>query len=216
MSAEFLLDRCVFLTLDRHSLYQEVKHWSVNRKNNKSIYKYAVIFYIRCMSKEWLASVPNYFERYVDLVQEEDVMTALHNSETAFLEWGAKADESKANYAYDEGKWTTNQVLLHIVDVERIFQYRSLCIARGEMNGLPGFDHDNYAVHSEANKRSIQSIMTEFTHVRNSSISLFENMEKSRMKFKGMANGLVVQPVLYGFLMTGHLRHHLNVLETRY
>lgn len=168
------------------------------------------------MSKEWLASVPNYFEQYVDLVKEDEVLTALNNSTKELLTWGKTIDESKAHYAYDEGKWTTNEVLLHIIDVERIFQYRALCIARGELNGLPGFDHDSYAKNSESSTRTLKSLVDEFAIVRASSVSLFENMEDARMKLKGMANGLVVQPVLYGFLMSGHLRHHLNVLKARY
>ncbi|PCJ65907.1 MAG: damage-inducible protein DinB [Bacteroidetes bacterium] len=168
------------------------------------------------MSKQWLENVPAYFEKYVAKVSEEDIVEALSVSAKELEDWGAEVGEEKAHYAYDEGKWTTNEVILHIIDTERIFQYRSLCIARGEMNGMPGFEQNSYAKNSEANKRTTQSLMDEFRTVRASSISLFDNLEDSRVKFKGMANGLVVQPVLYGFLMTGHLRHHLDVLKTRY
>jgi hypothetical protein len=41
-------------------------------------------------------------------------------------------------------------------------------------------------------------------------------MDEINIKYKGMANGFVVQPVLYGFLISGHLRHHINVLKSRY
>ncbi|WP_246054210.1 hypothetical protein [Antarcticibacterium flavum] len=36
------------------------------------------------------------------------------------------------------------QVLQHLFDTERIFQYRALCISRGDKTPLPGFDQDSY------------------------------------------------------------------------
>ena len=107
-------------------------------------------------------------------------------------------------------------MLQHVIDTERIFQYRSLSIARGEMNELPGFDHNSYAKNSKANQRKLADIITEFSRLRDTSIDLYCSMDETNMKYKGMANGFVVQPVLFGYLIIGHLRHHLNVLEARY
>lgn len=168
------------------------------------------------MSKEWLDDVPKYFERYVELVNEDDMLDAMENSWNELIEWVETIDDDKDHFAYAEGKWTVNQVLMHVLDTERIFQYRSLCLARGEANDLPGFDHDTYTENSNAESRTMESILQEFDIVRQSSVSLFSTFTKENLICKGIANGLTVQPVLYGFLVSGHLRHHLSVLKERY
>ncbi|MDB4161982.1 DinB family protein [Bacteroidia bacterium] len=168
------------------------------------------------MSKEWLENVPAYFDGYLKLVGEDDVIEAMKNSKSEFAAWATDISEDKGTYAYQEGKWTVNEMLQHVIDTERIFQYRSLSIARGEMNELPGFDHNSYAKNSKANQRKLSDLISEFTRLRDASIDLYSSMDETNMRYKGMANGFVVQPVLFGYLITGHLRHHLNVLGARY
>jgi hypothetical protein len=51
---------------------------------------------------------------------------------------------------YAPGKWTVKEVLGHIVDDERIFACRLLCVARGEEGELPGFDENGYAAHADS------------------------------------------------------------------
>jgi uncharacterized damage-inducible protein DinB len=168
------------------------------------------------MSKEWLESVPGYFEGYLKLVEEDDMMEALRNSKVEFLAWVKGVPSDKATYAYDEGKWTVNEVLQHITDTERIFQYRALSIARGETLPLHGYNHNEYVARSNANQRKLSDLTEEFKRLRDSSIDLFLSFTEDSLKNKGTANGFEVQPILIGYLVSGHLRHHLNVLEARY
>lgn len=168
------------------------------------------------MSKQWMENIPVYFETYLKLVPEDDITKALLNSWNELTELMGIIDDHKANKTYEEGKWTIKEMLLHLVDTERIFQYRSLSIARAEMNELPGFDHNKYVENSKANSRTLASIMEEFQTVRNASITLYKNLEEGRLKFKGMANGLVIQPVQYGYITSGHVRHHIDILKHRY
>lgn len=168
------------------------------------------------MSTEWLENVPAYFDGYLKLVGEDNMMEAMINSKSEFVAWANTVSDEKGTYAYQEGKWTVNELLQHIIDTERIFQYRSLSIARGEMNELPGFDHNSYAKNSKANERKLSELIAEFDRLRESSIDLYSSLDEANIKYKGMANGFVVQPILYGFLISGHLRHHLRVLENRY
>jgi uncharacterized damage-inducible protein DinB len=150
------------------------------------------------------------------LVGEDNMIEAMKNSKAEFIAWAKDVSDEKGNFAYQKGKWTVNELLQHVIDTERIFQYRSLSIARGEMNELPGFDHNSYVKNSKANARKLSDVISEFDRLRDSSIALYDSMDEINIKYKGMANGFVVQPVLYGFLISGHLRHHINVLKSRY
>src|SRR5581483_3341073 len=46
----------------------------------------------------------------------------------------------KWNYVYAPGKWTIKEVLVHIIDDERIYAYRALRFGRGDTTPLPGFE----------------------------------------------------------------------------
>ena len=168
------------------------------------------------MSKDWIENVPNYYKQYINLVEEDDFMRALASLDKDLSKLNAKELESKADYKYAPNKWTVKQVLIHICDTERIFQYRALCIARGENMSLPSFDHDRYVTESNSDSRSMASIIEELKTVREASISLFKNMSEKDIKRIGFANNLQVQPIMLAYLMSGHLRHHFEVLHQKY
>jgi len=168
------------------------------------------------MTKENLEHIPDYYYTYLDLVAEKDYFKALENTTVEFEEFVESFPISKENYRYGEEKWSSKQVLLHIIDTERIFQYRVLCFIRDERRGLPGYDQNHYAQNSVPETRTMGSILEEFKVVRASTKVLFKNIDKELLLVKKMANGFSVQPLLYGYLLSGHLRHHINILKDKY
>lgn len=168
------------------------------------------------MSKEWMQHIPEFTKKYLATVHEEDFRSGLESSMVELVDWSKTIDKDKEDYAYDKGKWTVKEVVAHINDTERIFQYRSLAFARGDGSSLPGFNQNEYIENAEIKGRSLASLMDEFVSIRKSSMDLFSTMTEKQLRSKGMASGMVVQPILYAYLLSGHLRHHLNVLIERY
>jgi uncharacterized damage-inducible protein DinB len=124
--------------------------------------------------------------------------------------------EEKLLSAYAPGKWTMKEILVHMMDTERIFAYRALRIARNDKTDLPGFEQDEYTPYLYANERSIANIMEEYGLQRKSTVALFSNFDESAFTRTGFANGapLSVRAALY--IIAGHELHHLQIIREKY
>lgn len=168
------------------------------------------------MAKPLLTSYPPYFQKYVDQVAEEDLTTAFKNQSQELKPFLSTIDEAKSNYAYAEGKWTLKEVLQHIIDAERIFNYRALCIARKEKTSLPGFDENEYAANSNANARKWHDLMDEFLALRKGTEIMFNSFTGEMLDNSGISNNNRITVKSLGFITLGHFNHHKKIIEERY
>jgi hypothetical protein len=168
------------------------------------------------MPKPSPTTYPEYFKRYVDQVPEEDLATAFSNQLPVVKDLLGSITEEKSMYAYAPGKWTLKELLLHMTDAERIFNYRALCIARKETVSLPGFDEDTYAANSNANSRTWQDLVDEFLAVRRSTEFLYKSFSPEALDASGISNNKPVTVNSLGFTTLGHFYHHRKVIAERY
>jgi hypothetical protein len=168
------------------------------------------------MPKPSLTTYAPYFQRYVDQVPENDLIPAFNNQTAGIDNFLSTISEEKSAYAYAEGKWSIKELLQHVIDTERIFNYRALCFARGEKANLPGFEENDYAANSHANGRSWKSLIAEFLAVRKSTELLFESFTESVINNAGLANNNPNTVNSLGFIIVGHYYHHKKILLERY
>jgi hypothetical protein len=161
-------------------------------------------------------NIPEWYAGYVRLFGQKTVMEALQESMDETVALISSMDESKIKYTYEEGKWTVAEVLIHLIDCERIFTYRALRFARNDATPLPGFNENDYAPNSFANSRSLNSILEEYISVRKSSLTFFGNLQNDMWSRTGIANGLVFSVEMIATVIYGHETHHLKVLRERY
>ena len=157
-----------------------------------------------------------YIQRYLDQIPSENWLEELKKSGEKTVEIYSKLSEEQSHFAYDQGKWTLKELLLHLSDTERVFQYRILAFARGDQNELPGFDEELYTDQSFANERSLESLLEEYKLVRKSSQILLETLNPNVLHNIGTANGNQISVETIGKLIVGHNFHHLNIIEERY
>ena len=168
------------------------------------------------MPKPLPSTHPAYFKKYIDLVPEEDVTSAFRNQSAIITEFLHGITEEKSAYAYAPGKWTIKELLQHMIDTERIFAYRSLCFARKDPNTLPGFDENDYAANSNANRRNWKDLADEFFLVRKSTEILFNSFTTEVLTNSGIANNNPATVSSMGFTAVGHVYHHINIVKERY
>ena len=173
--------------------------------------------YLRIMKdKSIYSEAPIYFTYYFDLVESNDLLHELRSNANAIEGFLNSVSDEKWHYAYDNGKWTIAEVVRHIIETERVFAYRALCCSRFDETPLPGFNENNYISNLHSVKFSKTNMIREFSSVRESSICLFESMNTEMLKFMGNANGLQVSAEMLGFMIVGHTRHHVGIIEDRY
>lgn len=153
---------------------------------------------------------------YLSLVPDGDILDILRSEFAAALALLHTVSEEASLHRYAPGKWSVRESVLHVSDTERIFAYRALRFSRGDNTPLPGFEQDAYVEHSAADARSWQSILDEFTAVRQSSIELFRNLPPDAWTRSGLASGYPITVLALAYLIPGHELHHRRILRERY
>lgn len=171
---------------------------------------------IQKISRPSADEYPVEFDTYIKLVPSENLLEYFRNQKESIASIAAPLHEEKLLYRYAPGKWSIKDVFTHMIDCERIYCYRALCIARGEHKPLPGFEENDYAKFARADNRTKENIINEYKLVRASTISLFESFDEEMLNRIGIANDTKRSVRSIGYLAAGHEIHHLNVVKERY
>ena len=153
---------------------------------------------------------------YIKALDDIDLLDELEISLHDFIKFIQNIPMDKFDYRYAEGKWTIKDIIQHIIDAERIFGYRALRISRNDKTPLAGFEENDYVENTNANGRSIQELLTDFSAVRHSNLLLFKSFSEEQLTRLGIASNHTISVRAQGFLMIGHLKHHQRVFKERY
>ncbi|MCB0721235.1 MAG: DinB family protein [Ignavibacteriae bacterium] len=159
---------------------------------------------------------PPYYDSYIDLVRDNDILFTLDEQMNFTYAFLATIPENKADYAYAEGKWTIKEIIGHLIDAERVFVYRATRFARKDKTDLPGFEENDYVENANFSTRTLKDLAEELLLLRKSNMYLFNSFTDEIMKRTGTANGgeISVEAILY--IIAGHQKHHLKVINDRY
>ena len=156
------------------------------------------------------------FARYVSRVPEADIMGALARQKEE-LPAALKACHGEGErYRYAAGKWSVRELVGHVIDTERIMGYRAVCVARGETASLPGFDENAYAANATFDDYPLPELLDEFVQVREGHQSLFRHLRPEAWLRTGVANQNPISVRALAWVIVGHARHHMAVLEQHY
>ncbi len=162
---------------------------------------------------EYLANEPP----YIDLLPKDGLL--LQHMEENFLSTKSlvySLPEEKLQFRYAPGKWNIREILVHIIDMERIYAYRALRYARNDKTELPGFDHLHFIFYSGADRCSLDNIFDEYEAVRLSTIALFNGLEDEAFLRKGIANKNEASVRALAYHIAGHELHHVNIIRKYY
>lgn len=157
------------------------------------------------------------FAGYVGRIAEhEDILDALTRQREELLAWLARVPAARGDYRYAADKWSIKEVVGHLSDTERVFAYRALRIGRGDATPLPGYDDQAYVPEQRATDRFMGELVEEWDAVRRATVTLLRNLPPGAWARKGVAADHPASVRALAYVIAGHTRHHLEVLEARY
>ena len=159
---------------------------------------------------------PSFYHKYINRVETDDLVAYLKEEQQKSIDFYKQLPSDKWDYKYGEDKWSIREVLLHLIDTERIMSYRALRIARNDKTALPGFDQDMFVPTSNADKRSPESLIAEYQTVRQASITLFDSFDDESRDRMGTASDNPVSALALAHIVAGHEQHHLEIVRERY
>ncbi len=159
---------------------------------------------------------PPYFNTYVSLVENEEMNSLLRKEAEEAEHLFSSIPDEKWLYKYKANKWTVKEVLQHITDTERVFNFRALAFSRRDPNTFPSFNENEYTKNSNANNRNPKDLLAEFLAVRKSTQLLFHGFSDEQLNAIGKASSNEMSVKGIGYIISGHFAHHVKILKERY
>jgi DinB family protein len=167
------------------------------------------------MKKSDINPMPQYYDRYINLAPDAELSRAFDDSIAQLDGLNRNLLDRLDGKTYESGKWTVNDIIQHVTDVERILAYRALLFARG--NGTSeGFDQNAFAANARADDRATDNLIDELITVRRATRSLYDGFDDQALQAKVISWEYEISVLALGFTIIGHQTHHLNVIQERY
>ncbi len=175
------------------------------------------IFHMSTIARPKKGEYPDFYETYMSKVPKRGTAQSLLKK--AWREAKAVFETlppEKGDFAYAEGKWTVKQMLMHLIDTERVFAYRTMAFIRGDRAPLPGFNQDQWMEQVDVSSRTVADLLKEWKAVRDNTLFLLQQCTPEQSTFPGTASNWKVTPRAYFFIIVGHQQHHMEVLRAHY
>ena len=156
------------------------------------------------------------YDRYIQLVPEENICIALAQQLHETVSFVHQVPEAIVDYRYAPGKWTTREVLGHILDTERILSFRLLSFARGDTTPLNRADEELYVKNGKFSRFPLLEWAEEYSLLRRSDIALVRHLPQEAWERTGTVSGLPISVRAVAYFMVGHERHHLQMIQNLY
>ncbi|HKX26372.1 MAG TPA: DinB family protein [Blastocatellia bacterium] len=162
------------------------------------------------------AEYVQYYGKYVSLVPGDNIVNLLGQQIEETMAFLRSLDEAQGDLRYAPGKWNVKEVIGHMIDVERIFAYRALRIARDDRTPLAGFEENDYIANSNFKAYPVADITDEFETVRRATLYLFKRLDPEAWLRRGIANENEISVRALAYIIAGHELHHREIIRSRY
>ncbi len=157
-----------------------------------------------------------YYETYTSRVPDGSVIDHLDRQRADTMDLLRRIPPDRESFSYGPGKWTTKEVIGHVIDTEWIMAGRALWIARGQADPLPGMDQDEFVAQADFSGQSMRDLITHYSSVRQATLALFRTFDRQTLDRRGVASGHTFSVRALIHIIVGHELHHVGIIRERY
>lgn len=153
---------------------------------------------------------------YVQQITGEDPLAFLKKQGIVILNLLRTLDDDAGQRRYAPDKWSVKELIGHLMDMERLFAFRALWLARGEGRPLPSVDENLWQTASNAGNRPMAALWREHHVARTDHLYLFKSFSPAAVKSEGTVAGHRLTLRAIPWIIAGHEKHHLDILLQKY
>ncbi len=168
------------------------------------------------MKKSDINPLPEYFDRYINLVDDVELPQAFDLSVQRLNALDESLLTNLGDKKYAPDKWTVKEIFQHLIDWERILSQRALLFARIPNSTAQSVDENQLAAKMNAERRMVGALIDELKIVRASTAAMFESFEDEMLNNTGTNWKSKMSVLATGFTIVGHQIHHFRIIEEKY
>ncbi|MFM2387500.1 MAG: hypothetical protein RL660_2257 [Bacteroidota bacterium] len=158
-----------------------------------------------------------YYDQYLQLIPDSpSILDQMKLNAKQLIATVKLLSEEQLLYRYQAEKWCIKDILVHMLDVERVMCYRAMRFCRQDKTALSFFDENAYAVAAQAHKLSINKILKEYDLTRKHTLAFFNNLNAKQLTSSGVASNTPTSVRALAWIICGHEKHHMNVMAEKY
>jgi uncharacterized damage-inducible protein DinB len=162
------------------------------------------------------STLSEYQKSVISLVPQGNIPKIMEANEKKLIKLAKNLPKKKLNYRYAKGKWSIPEIIVHLIDTERVLTYRILAVSRGDSSPLPGFDQDMFIKNIDVSALDFKRLLKEYKVVRKSTLHLLKQLTEESYMRKGVANNNATSVQKMVYFMAGHEVHHMKIIKEKY
>ncbi len=156
----------------------------------------------------------DYHRQLITGVEGDCVLHAMQQQQTWLCDLASSLSTEQVDRVHAPYTWTVRQVFEHCANAERVFGYRMLRFAAGDLTDLSSWDENHYA-DVRFGLGNFGHLVTEMGMLRQSNMLLLKRLVPAAWDNRGTVDGHPLTVRAIAWISAGHLRHHLRIIESR-
>jgi DinB superfamily len=152
--------------------------------------------------------LPYYFT-YIDLVPDGHIVKLLERQITESAAFLAAFTPDQTRWRKAPGEWNIVEIVGHLSDTERVFEYRALRIARADPVMWTKVEFPDYAAAANFQARPLGDVLAEYLAVRAAFVAFLRGLDAAAWKRRAPADWTIRSVRAIAYTMAGHELHHL-------
>jgi len=158
----------------------------------------------------------DFYRSYIEEMQGEHPLEALESDLKQQMDLLDRSPGLDLNYRYQADKWSLSQLIIHLIDTERIMSCRALAAQRLDSIDYPGYNYESYVAASETDERNWYELRKDWSAVRGSTRSLFHSFGEEDWEKSVLIDGEPLSGRALLNIVCGHNRVHFKTIQAKY